>query len=229
MTAKTFFPGASDIRIMACLLLFGVGFIIILSGLIIEDAVQASSENAGGRSTDNMAGVFSIQKSIILGGNNPASELNGQEDPFSSDPPIQSRIGPRLLLFDFQPRYLNSSVHQPVNFTMILDDLPKDHCSLFLNMDLAQSANSSKNISSATFVSPSHGQAAAVVFTPVNATSVSGDLSTIYQGCLLLPQSSEPGQWTLEGLRIYDRRGHRMLLDADEVASYGFPTEISVG
>lgn len=237
----------------------GIGLIIILSSLVIEIAVPsslASSQNAevmahigwsyglldlsgvraaaSGSSTDDMVGVFSIQKNIVLAGDNPAALVPESGDTSETDPLQKGRIGPQLLAFDFQPRYINSSSNQPVNFTMILDDQPEGDSTAIMKMSLEPSGiysgnASGNNTSSATFVSPSHGQSVSVVFTPLNATSGSGVSGTIYQGSLNLPVNSETGIWTLQGLRIYDRLDHGILLDADEVASHGFPTEISIG
>jgi len=177
-------PEMSGIRFKQ--LLIGIAVILYCSGTQCTASyiagVHAASE---GWSTDDMVGVFSIQKNIVLAGGDPVAGQTEPDDPFGSDPLSSGRIGPRIVEFDFQPRCLNSSVPDSINFTLITND--SKSAMMFAGFDPsgASPANSSGgnlsgdsasgvNAPIATFVSPSHGQSAAAVFASVNATAGAG-------------------------------------------------------
>ncbi|NYT01440.1 MAG: hypothetical protein GKC10_01610 [Methanosarcinales archaeon] len=199
----------------------------------VEGLLQGLTGRMGsaayGQSVENMIGVFSIEKKVILG-DNPADEAarNAATDPLSlaSGAGQAARMGPRLLDFEFLPWSVNSTAGpQQVNFTLMTDEPLLSPTALDLaddELEYAELANAQQGeVSRARFVSPSGGKSAEMLFFPRGN-------GTIYSGNLTLPQDSEAGVWMLHSLTLVGASGYRVQMDADEVQATGCPAAFRV-
>ncbi|MDI9616515.1 MAG: hypothetical protein QFX31_04025 [Methanothrix sp.] len=151
--------------------------------------------------TDDMVGVFSIEKNIVLAGGDPSG---GAEERASS--PHDARLGPDLLNLTIEPRVLNASLD-----------------TLNISLALSEAGSSPPAIK---LVSPSGGMSAVV---QLNQTAGAGNTSgALYRGDIMMPADAEPGRWRISWLRAFDAEGHSILLGEDELNAMGFPTFIDV-
>ncbi|MCQ8903353.1 MAG: hypothetical protein NQU42_04595 [Methanothrix sp.] len=150
--------------------------------------------------TDDMVGVFSIEKKIVLAGGEPSG--GAEESAFSSH---DARLGPDLLNLTIEPRVLNATL-DTLNVSIALSEIGASPPAIKL-------------------VSPSGGMSAVV---QLNQTAGSGTGVPLYRGDIRIPADAEPGRWRISWLRASDSQGHTVLLDADELNSMGFPTFIDV-
>lgn len=168
---------------------------------------------AYGSSVEDLAGVFSMEKTIRLGGSSQCFSSPTERDPLQ--PPsgnlastLADSQAPGLAGFGFAPEA--ASPDEAINFTAHLID---DESGLFA--------------SAAYFVSPSGSQEAEVLFAQKNL--VSGDpRDGTYRSSLLLPENSEPGTWLLENLTLVDNEGNRRVLQSSEILGMGLPTKFQV-
>ncbi|HOK58763.1 MAG TPA: hypothetical protein PK659_01790 [Methanothrix sp.] len=150
--------------------------------------------------TDDMVGVFSIEKKIVLAGGEPS----GGADDRASDT-SDARLGPDLLNLTIEPRVLNATV-DALNVSVTLSGIGASPPAIRL-------------------VSPSGGMSAEV---QLNQTVSSGSSGAIYQGDICISEDAEPGRWRVSWLRASDSQGHTILLGEDELNAMGFPTYIDV-
>ncbi|MCX8207025.1 MAG: hypothetical protein N3G75_04240 [Methanothrix sp.] len=166
----------------------------------IADGAGASLHPAMyGFRTDDMVGVFSIEKKIVLAGGEPS----GAEEKAASH---DARLGPDLLNLTIEPRVLNATV-DALNISLTLSEIGASQPALKL-------------------VSPSGGMSAVV---QLNQTAGAGNTTgALYQGDIRMPADAEPGRWRISWLRAFDAEGHSILLGEDELNAMGFPTSVDV-
>lgn len=151
--------------------------------------------------TDDMVGVFSIEKKIVLAGGEPSS---GEEKRASY--PHDARLGPDLLNLSIEPRVLNATV-DALNVSLTLSEIGASPPTIKL-------------------VSPSGGMSAELQLNQTGSTGNS--IGALYQGDIRIPEDAEPGRWRISWLRASDSHGHSILLGEDELNAMGFPTFIDV-
>ncbi len=188
-----------------------------LALLILIFLLASGGARAYGSSVEDLVGVFSMEKTIRLGSSSECFSSPESSDPLRppSGPlagPLTSALAdsqpPSLAGFGFEPKTIASG--EPINFTAHFID---DESGLFA--------------SAAYFVSPSGRQEAEVLFGPQNLTS-GGPRDGTYRSRLLVPKGSELGNWRLENLTLADQEGNRRVLQIQEIASLGLPTEFRV-
>ncbi|MDH7597238.1 MAG: hypothetical protein QHG98_05780 [Methanothrix sp.] len=150
--------------------------------------------------TDDMVGVFSIEKRIVLAGGETS---DGAEERASY--PRDARLGPDLLNLTLEPRVLNATV-DALNISVTLSGIGASPPAIRL-------------------VSPSGGMSVEV---QLNQTASSSTRGAIYRGDICIPEDAEPGRWRISWLRASDSQGHSILLGEDELNAMGFPTYIDV-
>lgn len=150
--------------------------------------------------TEDMVGVFSIEKKIVLASGDPAGGVAE-----SSDPLFDARLGPDLLNLTIAPRVLNASLDR-------------------LNVSLALSERGTSP-PAIKLVSPSGGMSAEA---QLNQSASVGTGTALYHGDIRIPEDAEPGRWRVSWLRAWDSQGHSILLGGDELEAMGFTTSIDV-
>lgn len=167
---------------------------------------------------EDLVGAFSIEKTIKLG-DRSCFEDKAKADPLNRDPsiwsghlagPLADSQPPSLAGYDFEPKRVDATLPQAINFTVhVLDD---------------QSGLAS---SSVRFRSPSSQQIVETAIYPENITAGSiNDGNFISK--LILPSGSEKGVWLLENLTLYDASGNVRVLGRDALISSALPTEFLV-
>lgn len=195
-----------------------IGSRIISAICLLAIFLSAGIAAGYGRSVEDLVGAFSIEKTIKLG-DRSCFEDKAKADPLSHDPSIWSghlagsladSEPPSLAGYDFEPKRVDSTLPQAINFTVhVLDD---------------QSGLAS---SSVRFRSPSGLQISEACMYPENITAGSiNDGNFISK--LILPSGSEKGIWLLENLTLYDDSGNRRILGRDALMSSALPTEFLV-
>jgi hypothetical protein len=168
--------------------------------------------SAYGRSVEDLAGVFSLEKTIRLGSSSECFASTGASDPLSP-PSLTSATDDQPLSlagFDFEPRTIPASAPRAINLTLsIIDD------------------QSGPWASAAYFQSPSGDQVAAAIFDAENLT-FAGSKDGVYAARMLLPQGSEIGNWELENLTLVDRTGNRRVLQRMDLLRLGLPVVLQV-
>lgn len=165
---------------------------------------------AFGSSQEDLVGVFSIQKNIVLASDGPGVKDEGAAESLGQR---SARLGPKMLFFDFHPLSINASNGSPVTFTVNTSEPGMDPSSTW-----------AENLSTIRLVSPSGGQSSVVRLTPTYL----GDNQTAFLGKLMLPPTAEPGRWRVHSLRLVGSSGHSVLVDTDELVSRGFPSSLNV-
>lgn len=173
--------------------------------------------SAGGRSVDDMVGVFSIEKTIKLGSNSACfGNAEGDSMPMAQGDPLgmgsnalADNQPPDLAGFGFEPKVLAGD-SRSINLTAhIVDD------------------ESGLSSAKAFFRSPSGGQTASVAFTSesrISGTSKDG----IYAARIVLPKECERGAWFLENLTLLDASGNRDVLSRSDLVRVNLPAEFLV-
>jgi len=171
--------------------------------------------SAGGRSVDDMVGVFSIEKTIKLGSSsacfgNADGSTEAQKDPLGMGiDPLADSQPPDLAGFGFEPKMLNE-YNRSINLTAhIIDD------------------ESGLGSAQVFFRSPSGAQTTEAIVTPecrVSGTPKDG----IYETEMILPKGSESGAWLLDNITLLDATGNRKVLSKSDLIRLGLPAEFLV-
>ena len=115
---------------------------------------------------------------------------------------------PELVAFDFNPKNIDvTAVPQNVTITaQVTDDL------------------SGANSFELTFWSPSGAQSHSAFIPRTGGSALDGT----YSGTVEIPQFVESGLWTASVMRLSDMVGNSVSLDTSNLASLGFPTDLTV-
>ena len=187
-----------------------VSRILVLGMLLLLAA--AGSASAYGRSVEDLAGAFSLEKTIRLGSSSECFSSQGASDPLSPPPAgtMMDDQPPSLAGFDFEPRTIPASAPRAINLNLhVIDD------------------QSGPLASAAYFQSPSGDQEAVAIFDAENLTS-SGPGGRVYAARMLLPLKSEKGNWELKNLTLVDRAGNRRVLQRMDLLRLGLPVQLQV-
>jgi hypothetical protein len=178
--------------------------------------IVTGSAYSYGSSTEDLVGVFSMEKTIKLGSSSDCFGAAGWEnDPLS---PVVSRsassmadnLPPSLAGFSIEPAEVSATKPLAINFTEHAID---DESGFFA--------------SAARFSSPSGSEKAQVLFTSANLSS-GNSRDGIYTSSLHLPDGVEKGLWQLENLTLVDKEGNRRIMQREEVLGLGLLTEFQI-
>jgi hypothetical protein len=184
---------------------------VILAFLIIMGIAYAY-----GSSTEDLVGIFSMEKTIKLGSSSDCFGAAGWEkDPLS---PVVSRSAssmaddqpPSLAGFGIEPEEIPATRPCAINFTEHVID---DQSGFFA--------------SAARFSSPTGSEKAQVLFTSANLSS-GNSRDGIYTASLHLPDGTEKGLWQLENLTLVDKEGNRRIMQREDVLGLGLLTEFRI-
>jgi hypothetical protein len=188
-------------------------FISAIFGLYILNAA------AYGSSSEDLIGVFSIQKTIKLGsssqcfnGTNDATDhLNPQNKILEDDQP------PGLAGFNISPNIIKKSAKiRSIDLTIhVIDD------------QSGLKSSDSPDLSTASFVSPSGDHRLIATFDAKNQTS-GHKLDGFYKSRITLPKDNETGLWLLDNITLVDERGNHRVLGRNDIVNLGFPTNFLV-
>lgn len=172
---------------------------------------------AYGSSTEDLVGVFSIEKTIKLGSSSSCFENPNQMDP---DPLGQSAVSPVInpMADNQAPTIAGFGIEPGV--------LSKDSCAINFTLH-AVDDQSGLDSSAAYFKSPS-GALTEVLFLPQNRTFGTAK-DGIYAARLALPEDAERGVWMVENLTILDIEGNSRIMDREQLLRLGLPTEFLIG
>jgi hypothetical protein len=171
---------------------------------------------AYGSSTEDLVGIFSMEKTIKLGSSSDCfGAAGGEKDPLS---PMVSRSAssmaddqpPSLAGFSIEPKEIPATKHYAINFTEHVID---DESGFFA--------------SAARFSSPTGSKKAQVLFTSANLSS-GNSRDGIYTASLHLPDGIEKGLWQLENLTLVDKEGNRRIMQREDVLGLGLLTEFRI-
>ncbi|ABK15124.1 MAG: hypothetical protein H5T42_02290 [Methanothrix sp.] len=151
--------------------------------------------------TEDMVGVFSIEKRIVLASGDPSGGVAE-----GIDSQFDARLGPYLLNLTIEPRVMNASL-DTLNISLTLSEIGASPPLIKL-------------------VSPSGGMSAEVQLNQTSTADSTGGV--VYRGDIRIPADAEPGRWRISWLRACDSQGHSILLGEDELNARGFPTFIDV-
>jgi hypothetical protein len=183
--------------------------------VMIAFLIVTGSAYAYGSSTEDLVGIFSMEKTIKLGSSSDCfGATGGENDPLS---PVASRsassmadnLPPSLAGFSIEPKILGVKPYS-INFTEHVID---DESGFFA--------------SAARFSSPSGSENAQVLFTSANLSS-GNSRDGIFTASLHLPDGVETGLWQLENLTLVDKEGNRRTLHKEDVLSLGLLTEFRI-
>ncbi len=185
-----------------------IGSISRIMALMMLLILVAGNASAYGRSTEDLVGAFSIEKSIRLGSNSECFSSGGGEDPLNyagrsalADAPEEDRA-PILAGFSIEPQVAH--LGQPVNITAhVIDD------------------ESGLQASESYLRSPS-GKTAKVRF-DAQVLSSGGSKDGLYTA-KLLPE--EFGLWRLQNVTLIDNEGNTRTMQAGDLMRLGLPTEL---
>lgn len=184
---------------------------VILAFLMITGVAYAY-----GSSTEDLVGIFSMEKTIKLGSSSDCFKAaGGEKDPLS---PVVSRSAssmaddqpPSLAGFSIEPKAISATNPYAINFTEHVID---DESGFFA--------------SAARFSSPSGSEKAQVLFTSANLSS-GNSRDGIYTASLHLPDGVEKGLWQLENLTLVDKEGNRRIMQRVDVLDLGLLTEFRI-
>lgn len=164
-----------------------------------------------GRSTEDLIGVFSIEKTIQIGGSSrdfdPAVDVDPLSPPRSIFGSLADDQAPSLAGFAIEPRSISANSTQPINLTLhAIDD------QAFYGAE-------------ARFSGPG-GMVAVALFPAANITSGSAK-DGWYNASMILP-ANQSGLWHLESLLLVDREGNRREMAERDLEERGFPAAILV-
>jgi hypothetical protein len=173
---------------------------------------------AYGRSVEDLVGVFSIQKTIKLGGSGECfGSTKDTSDPLSTqNKALVDDQPPDLAGFNLEPKVVKASSPQIINLTAhIIDDQG------------GLAGGRKQNLSTAWFVSPSGKQTANVTIDPRNR-SAGNRLDGVFYGKIVLPKNSEIGTWRIDNLTLVDERGNRKVFGQEQMLRLEFPAAFLV-
>jgi len=183
---------------------------LLLTLLVMQNA--ASSQDIG-RSSEDLIGAFSLQKTIRLASSSECFLGEATADPLS--PPqsqgenaMKDDQPPGLAGFGFDPRAVGAG--RAINFTAHFID---DQSGLWA--------------SAAYFHSPSGNQTAVVLFKMqdlISGTTKNG----VYASRMTISNGSERGDWQMENITLVDREGNRRVLQREDLMRDGLPTAFQV-
>ena len=212
---KSYFSAGGIIRIVNRISIFPIliPIFVLLAIASATPALGAATEY--GRSTEDLIGVFSIEKTIQIGGSSQDFLASGDPlDPLS--PPRSLAFGPMsddqapsLAGFAIEPQSIPANSSQPVNITLhAIDD------QAFYGAEARF-----------RFTGP-EGVEAVALLPAANITAGSAK-DGWYNASIILP-ANQTGEWHLESLTIVDQQGNRRVLAGRELEERGFPVGISV-
>jgi len=190
-------------------------FLILISACILLSVASTTPAFASmteyGRSVEDLIGVFSIEKTIQIGGSSRDFASAGEDDPLipprSLSGPLADDQAPSLAGFAIEPQSIPANTIQPVNITLhAIDD------QAFYGAE-------------ARFSGPG-GMEAVALFPKENITAGSAK-DGWYNASIILP-ADQTGLWHLESLILVDREGNRRELMEWELEERGFPAKILV-
>ncbi|NMC09734.1 MAG: hypothetical protein GYA39_01960 [Methanothrix sp.] len=168
-----------------------------------------------GRSTEDLTGAFSLQKTIRLASSSECFFGEATADPLN--PPQSHEVNamkddqpPGLAGFGFEPRTVYVGSDRAINFTAHFID---DQSGLWA--------------SAAYFHSPSGNQTAVVLFRMQDLTSGTTK-NGVYASRMSISNGSERGDWQMENITLVDREGNRRVLQREDLMRDGLPTAFQV-
>ncbi len=190
-------------------------FPILISAFILVIAVSTLPASAAvteyGRSVEDLIGVFSIEKTIQIGGSGQdllaGSEVDPLSPPRSLSGPLADDQAPSLAGFAIEPQSIPVNSTQPVNITLHAVD------------------DESFYGAEARFSGP-EGMEAVALFPAANITAGSAK-DGWYYASMILP-ANQTGEWHLVSLTLVDWEGNRRELAERELEEGGFTAEILV-
>ena len=189
--------------------LLGSSF-ILLAVALATPALASATEY--GRSVEDLIGVFSIEKTIQIGGSSRDFDGARDADPLSPPRslfpgPMADDQAPSLAGFAIEPRSISANSTQPINLTLhAIDD------QAFYGAE-------------ARFSGPG-GLEAVALFPAANNTAGSAK-DGWYKASMILP-ADQTGLWRLESLILVDREGNRRELAQRDLEERGFPAAVLV-
>jgi hypothetical protein len=186
--------------------------ILLLTLLVMQNATPASGF---GRSTEDLMGAFSLQKTIRLASSSECFFGEATADPLSPPQSFEANAmkddqPPSLAGFGFEPRTVPAMSDSAINFTAHLID---DQSGLWA--------------SAAYFHSPSGDQTAVVLFKMQDLTSGTTK-DGIYTSRMSISNGSERGDWQMDNITLVDGEGNRMVLQREDLMRDGLPTAFQV-
>lgn len=167
-----------------------------------------------GRSTEDLIGVFSIEKTIQIGGSSQdflasGDPLDPLSPPRSFTGPMADDQAPSIAGFAIEPQSIPANSSQPVNITLhAIDD------QAFYGAEARF-----------RFTGP-EGMEAVALLPAANITAGSAK-DGWYNASIILP-ANQTGEWRLESLTMVDREGNRRVLAGRELEERGFPAGIFI-
>jgi hypothetical protein len=184
---------------------------VILAYLMITGIAYAY-----GSSTEDLVGIFSMEKTIKLGSSSDCFGVaGGEKDPLS---PVVSRSASSMA--DNQPPSL-------AGFSIELKEIPATNPYAINFAEHVIDDESGFFASAAFFLSPIGSEKVRVLFTSANLSS-GNSRDGIYTASLHLPDGIEKGLWQLENLTLVDKEGNRRIMQREDVLSLGLLTEFQI-
>lgn len=190
---------------------------IVLAFLLLTLLVMQNTKSAPdiGRSTEDLTGAFSLQKTIRLASSSECFFGDATSDPLN--PPKSQEFNammddqpPGLAGFGFDPKTVSVGSDRMINFTAHFID---DQSGLWA--------------SAAYFQSPSGNQTAVVLFKMQDLTSGTTK-NGVYASKMSIPNGSERGNWQMENMTLVDKEGNRRVLQREDLMRDGLPTAFQV-
>ena len=211
---KSYFSAGGIIRIVNRISIFPIliPIFVLLAIASTNPALGAATEY--GRSVEDLIGVFSIDKTIQIGGSSQdflasGDPLDPLSPPRSFSGPMADDQAPSLAGFAIEPQSIPANSSQPVNITLhAIDD------QAFYGAEARF-----------RFTGP-EGVEAVALLPAANITAGSAK-DGWYNASIILP-ANQTGEWRLESLTIVDQQGNRRVLAGRELEERGFPVGISV-
>ncbi len=208
---KSFFSSQPVARIVNGISLFPrlISAFILLAVALSIPALGSVTEY--GRSTEDLIGVFSIEKTIRIGGSSqdllPGDEADPLSPPRSLYRSLADDQAPSLAGLSIEPQSIPVNSSQPVNISLhAIDD---------------QAFHEAR----ASFSGP--GELEAVALFPASSISSGSIRDGWYYASVILP-SNQTGVWRLESLTLADRDGNERELTGEELKKRGFPVLVLV-
>lgn len=208
---KSYFSPGGIIRVVNRISVFPILISVFVLLAIVPTIPALGAATEYGRSVEDLIGVFSIEKTIQIGGSSQdllaGSEVDPLSPPRSFSMPMADDQAPSLAGFAIEPQSILANSAQPVNITLhAIDD------QAFYGAE-------------ARFSGPG-GMEAVALFPAANITAGSAK-DGWYNASIILP-ANKTGLWRLESLNLVDREGNRREMTERELVVGGFPAQVSV-